>query len=79
VVSAGILLWDQGFEKNHPRGIIVERETQVLSAPIAESETLFTLYEGSETRLREARGNWVRILLADGREGWTLTQNILFI
>ena len=79
VVSAGILLWYQSFEKNHPRGIIVERETRVLSAPIAESETLFTLYEGSETRLREARGNWVRILLADGREGWTLAQNILFI
>jgi tetratricopeptide (TPR) repeat protein len=78
-LSALSLLWYAGYEKNHPRGIVVEKQVYVLSAPIAESETLFTLYEGTEMRVREARGDWARVSVADGREGWTLAQNIQFI
>lgn len=78
-LSALGLLWYAGHEKNHPRGIVVEKQVQVLSAPIAESETLFTLYEGTEMRVREARGEWARVTLADGREGWILAQKLQFI
>ena len=78
-LSALGLLWYAGYEKNHPRGIVVEKQVQVLSAPIAESETLFTLYEGTEMRVREERGEWARVTVADGREGWILAQKLQFI
>jgi tetratricopeptide (TPR) repeat protein len=78
-LSALSLLWYAGYEKNHPRSIVVKKQVQVLSAPIAESETLFTLYEGTEMRVREARGEWTRVSVADGREGWILAQNLQFI
>jgi tetratricopeptide (TPR) repeat protein len=78
-LSAFSLLWYAGYEKNHPRGIVVEKQVLVLGAPIAESEALFTLYEGTEMRVREARGDWARVSVADGREGWVLAQNIRFI
>ena len=67
------------YEKNHPKGIVIENEVEVLNAPIAESEIIFTLYEGTKAKLLEARGEWIRIILDDGREGWTLSQGIVFI
>ena len=66
-------------EKNHPKGIVVKKEIEVLSAPIAESEVLFTLYEGTKTKSLEIREGWIRMRLNDGREGWILTQGIVFI
>jgi tetratricopeptide (TPR) repeat protein len=69
----------QSYEKKHPKGIVVEGETYVLSAPITESEVLFSLYEGTRLKLLEARGEWLRIILEDGREGWILAQSTVFI
>jgi tetratricopeptide (TPR) repeat protein len=67
------------YEKNHPKGIIVVEETNVLSAPIAESDLLFPVYEGTKIKLMESRGEWLRVVLEDGREGWILSQSTLFI
>ncbi len=69
----------RSYEKRHPKGIVVEKEIEVLSAPIAESDVLFVLYEGTKTKLLETRGEWLRISLADGREGWIFRQSIVFI
>lgn len=67
------------YEKQHPKGIVVEKEIEVLSAPIAESDVLFVIHEGTKTKLLETRGEWLRITLADGREGWIFRQSIVFI
>ena len=66
-------------EKRYPRGITVEKEVEVKDAPLAESEVRFILYEGSKTKTIEKRGEWIRILVADGREGWIVTESIRFI
>ena len=66
-------------EKKHPKGIVVEKEVEVLTAPIAESDVLFVLYEGTTTKLLERRDKWLLISLSDGREGWVYTLGIVFI
>jgi tetratricopeptide (TPR) repeat protein len=68
----------QSNEKKHPKGIVVEKEVEVLTAPIAESDVLFILYEGTSTKLLEKRDEWLLISLSDGREGWVYTQGIVF-
>ena len=65
--------------KNHPRGVVTEKRIEVLSAPVGESEELFTLHEGVKVTLRESRGEWIRISTSDGREGWIQEDRIDFI
>jgi tetratricopeptide (TPR) repeat protein len=74
-----ILFAHRSYEKNHPKGVVVDESMEVLGAPVAESEVLFTLYEGTKLKLRETRGDWIRISIADGREGWIHTDFIEFI
>jgi tetratricopeptide (TPR) repeat protein len=69
----------RAYEKRHPRGIIVVKKTEVLNAPITESDVLFPVYEGTAIKLLESRGDWLRVVLEDGREGWILSQSTLFI
>ncbi|HEB33394.1 MAG TPA: tetratricopeptide repeat protein [Spirochaetes bacterium] len=68
----------QSNEKKHPKGIVVEKEIEVMTAPIAESGVLFVLHEGTATKLLETREEWLLISLTDGREGWVYTQGIVF-
>jgi hypothetical protein len=51
----------------------------VKSSPLAESETLFTLHEGTKFRLIENRGEWIRFSIQDGRQGWILQESVAFI
>ena len=67
------------YEQAYPKGIVVADDVEVLSAPIAESEPVFQLYEGTRTKVLETRGDWIRIRIDDGREGWILQQDIAFI
>jgi tetratricopeptide (TPR) repeat protein len=78
IFSSAAFLY-QSNEKKHPKGIVVEKEVEVLTAPIAESDVMFILYEGTTTKLLEARDKWLLISLSDGREGWVYTQGIVFI
>ena len=78
VVFSAASFFYQSNEKKHPKGIVVEKEIEVMTAPIAESDVLFVLHEGTSTKLLETREKWLLISLADGREGWVYTQGIVF-
>ena len=67
------------YERKFPQGIILQKEFDVKSSPLVESETLFTLHEGSKFRLIENRGEWIRFSIQDGRQGWMLRENVAFI
>ena len=46
-------------------------EARVLSAPSEEGGlTVFTLHEGTTVRIDRRAGDWVEIVLADGKVGW---------
>jgi len=65
--------------KHHPYGVVTGKKIEVLSAPVEESETSFVLYEGGKALMQESRGEWIRIWVPDGREGWTKANMFDFI
>jgi hypothetical protein len=67
------------YSKRYPRGIILEKILDVKASPLAESETIYTLHEGTKFKLIERRGDWIRLVIADGRQGWILQQSVALI
>ncbi|MBN2323625.1 MAG: tetratricopeptide repeat protein [Spirochaetes bacterium] len=65
--------------KHHPRGVVTRAQVEVLSAPVEESDASFVLHEGGEVLLKESRGEWIRVWVPDGREGWTKANMFDFI
>jgi tetratricopeptide (TPR) repeat protein len=57
-------------EKTNVQAIVVTPTVTVESAPEESSTVVFILHEGVKVRLREQRGDWVRIELPDGKSGW---------
>ena len=51
--------------------------TSVRSSPSSESaKDLFVLHEGTKVRIIDKVGEWSNIELADGRQGWMLSQDM---
>jgi tetratricopeptide (TPR) repeat protein len=67
------------YENRYPQGILLQKEVAVKSSPLVESETLFSLHEGSKIRLIENRGDWIRFSIQDGRQGWMMQESVAFI
>ena len=59
--------------------IIKSAVSSVKSAPGAQGKDILVLHEGTKVRVLEEAGEWVRIELEDGRQGWLLLHEILFV
>lgn len=57
--------------KDNPAIIITER-TQIQSEPNLGSEQSFVLHEGTKVQILEQEGDWFRIQIADGKDGWLI-------
>ena len=58
-------------ENSQPEAVVVAQEVNVTSGPGTQYVTEFVLHNGSEARLLEIRGNWVRLALSgDELQGW---------
>jgi hypothetical protein len=58
-------------EAKHVEGIIVVEMVDVVSAPSEdEGMEVFTLHEGTKVRIDQTSGEWLEIVLADGKTGW---------
>ncbi len=57
------------YSKNQP-AIIFASEIEVKTEPSMGSNAAFTLHEGTKVQILAQDGNWYRIALADGKDGW---------
>ena len=57
-------------ENSQPEAVVVDQEVNVTSGPGTQYVTEFALHNGTEARLLETRGNWVRLALSDELQGW---------
>lgn len=57
------------YTKNQP-AIIFANELEVKSEPNLGSNTAFVLHEGTKVQITAQDGNWFRIVIADGKDGW---------
>ena len=56
--------------------IIFEERVDVKNEAKLGSETNFVLHEGSKVTILETRENWVRIIIANGKEGWLPSETL---
>ncbi len=58
------------------KAIVVEGGAEIRSAPSDKSQLEFTYQEGMEVAVREVRGDYSRVTLRSGGEGWVLNDHI---
>lgn len=52
------------------KGVLLVPESEVYAAPDSESTLLFNIHEGALFTLLDSDGNWLKIELIDGKQGW---------
>ncbi len=50
--------------------IVMSAKADVMSAPYEDGEILFSIHAGTKVGIVETRGEWHKVNLLDGREGW---------
>lgn len=67
-ISMAFLTYDD-YSRNNP-AIIFAEEIQIKAEPSLGSSTAFVLHEGTKVQVIAEDGNWYRIQLVDGKDGW---------
>lgn len=70
LMGIGILGTRVYVENERPHAVVVNAEAQAMSGPGFRYLPLFSVYDGLDVRIVERRDNWLRVRLADGRQGW---------
>lgn len=58
------------------QAIVISAVSSVKSSPARNGKSIFILHEGTKIELLDDLGEWKKIELADGRQGWLLTSEI---
>jgi len=66
-------------EQNAASAIVFAQSVSVKSAPDAQSTDLFVLHEGVKVDVMDTVGDWKKVRLADGKEGWVMISSIQLI
>ncbi len=71
VVIFGFSLFKQITEEGKKdEAVIMAEEVNVMGAPSEGATTLFTLHQGTKVGIDKVSGDWLEIVLADGKVGW---------
>lgn len=68
VLGLGISIYNQ--QTNHNQAIVFSGSVPVKSSPVESGTSLFVIHAGTKVSLIDELGDWVKIQLADGNEGW---------
>lgn len=81
ILLMALLLLGSRFyvETQRPSAVILSIEAQVWSGSGEDYLPLFTIYEATEIRVIEKRGEWLKFVLPDGRQGWVLEEHLGYI
>jgi SH3-like domain-containing protein len=56
--------------EERPKAVVVADVISVMSGPDDSYLELYRLFSAAEMRVLEERGEWARVVLPDGRQGW---------
>ncbi len=59
--------------------IVLSPVASVKSSPSVSEQSLFILHEGTKVEVLDVLGDWVRVKLSDGRQGWSSRSDIEII
>lgn len=78
LASAGVILTAMKlYDSMLPRGTILGKTVDVLSAPAASGVSLFQLHEGFEVLIQDVNDEWVQVTYPGGLTGWIPKKEIL--
>jgi uncharacterized protein YgiM (DUF1202 family) len=76
-ILSAAFAWDQRHNSGlKDSAIVMKLVSTVKSSPDNSGKTLFILHEGTKVKLLEELGGWMRVELADGRQGWIISIDI---
>jgi hypothetical protein len=76
-ISSGGLLAGRYYLSTHEeRGIVLPDELAVKEGPDANNATAFLVHAGLKLRIVEHDGDWLRVRLGNGLEGWTRERDV---
>lgn len=61
---------------SHSEAIVMGTAISVKSSPDRSATDLFVLHEGTKVKVLTEVDEWVEVVIADGKKGWTLRSNI---
>ena len=76
LTSLGFSVASGRYALSHDESVVTARDCSVKSAPSQMEKTLFIIHEGTKVSVLDKVGQWERIKLGDGREGWVMTDYI---
>ena len=56
------------------KGVVLEKMVDIYAAPDSESTVLFNIHEGTLFSILDSDGNWFKIELIDGKQGWVFKE-----
>lgn len=59
-----------GIEQDSRAGVIMKKTVDLRSAPDAESKKIMAIHEGLKIDLLDQLGEWYKVRLSDGEQGW---------
>ncbi|MEL6866399.1 MAG: tetratricopeptide repeat protein [Bacteroidota bacterium] len=76
-ILLGSLAYSQAsYEQDSRQAVILHQEVAMQSAPDEESTTILLLHEGTTVDLLDQIGDWYKIRLENGEQGWLPTDKI---
>ena len=70
VLGLNLMLRELGIGRS-VEGVVLAESVAVRSAPAQDDDlTLFEIHEGTTVRVEQRAGDWIEVVLADGKVGW---------
>lgn len=64
------------YSKNNKIAIVFSEEAEIMNAPTLNSEEIFKLHEGTKIVVLDSIDNWMKIKIADGKQGWIISNEV---
>jgi len=65
--------------RNRVEAVVIESELRAMGAPDDGGVELFRIHEGTKVRVDQSTGDWIEIVLVDGKVGWVRRENVEII
>ena len=75
-ISIAISIKQTNYLASHRQAIIFNSAVSVKNAPIESSGTLLILHDGTKVNIIDNQNGWMKIMLANGNQGWVKVNDI---
>lgn len=76
IIALVICFMIEARESKDSPAIIIAERAKIQSEPNLGSEESFILHEGTKVQILDQEGDWLRIQIADGKDGWLIDNTI---